>query len=512
MQLRREIVARLGSVLAVAILLSAASLFFSTVDNKVAAGTSRDHDELPVAPSATFNASAGSLGAIPDHVGTCQTAPFNSGRTVFFTASGLGPTITNVQLSMTFGAPIHPFVGDISATLIAPNGDSHVVFARTLATTAAGFGDSSDLAGPYVFRDAAVPPNGGWWQTAAIVGAGAAMTPGEYRTTNSGGAGAPNPQPATNMTASFAGVPNPNGSWALRLVDGCSGDTGAISAASLTIDTVGTFKSRADFDGDGRTDISVFRPAGGSWYLNRSTNGFLVQNWGIATDIPAPGDFDGDGRADMTIFRPSTGTWWILRSTGGFGSTQFGSFGDIPVVGDYNGDGLSDIAVFRPTTNVWYIQLTGGGTIISLFGAAGDLPVRADYDGDGSTDIAVFRPLTGQWWIANSGGGTSVMGFGVSTDRPVPADYDGDDRDDIAIYRPSNGQWWVSSSINGSVTSVPFGNSTDIPVPGDYDGDGTDDRAIYRSGVWWVRRANGGITVQSFGVVTDTPIPAQYIP
>ena len=274
-----------------------------------------------------------------------------------------------------------------------------------------------------------------------------------------------------------------------------------------------TVRSRADFDGDGKTDLSVFRPSEGNWYLNRSTDGFIVKAWGLSTDITTPGDFDGDNKADTAIFRPSTGTWWILRSSdGGFSSMPFGVSGDVPVVGDYDGDNKADVAVFRPSTNVWYIQNSGGGTTIQTFGAAGDLPVRGDYNGDAKTDIAIFRPSTSTWWIMNSGGGVTTATFGLSTDKPVPADYDGDNKDDVAVYRPSVGTWFVLRSSDGVVSIVTFGIATDVPVPGDYDGDGRDDQAIYRNGVWWLNRSSAGVIASSFGLATDTPTPSRYIP
>ena len=269
--------------------------------------------------------------------------------------------------------------------------------------------------------------------------------------------------------------------------------------------------ARADFDGDGRTDLSVFRPSEGNWYLNRSTSGFTVRNWGLSSDLLAPGDFDGDNKTDTAIFRPSTGTWWILRSSdSGFSSTAFGLAGDVPVAGDYDGDNKADLAVFRPSTNVWYVLKSTGGTMITAFGASGDLAVPSDYDGDGKTDIAIYR--AGQWWVARSTGGVTVTSFGLGTDRAVPADFDGDSKDDIAVYRPSNGTWYILRSTNGAVDFIPFGISTDIPVPGDYDGDGKDDQAVYRNGVWYLNRSTAGFLATSFGLSTDIAVPAEYIP
>lgn len=274
-----------------------------------------------------------------------------------------------------------------------------------------------------------------------------------------------------------------------------------------------TVRSRADFDGDGKTDLSVFRPSEGNWYLNRTTAGFVVGNWGLASDITTPDDFDGDGKTDIAVFRPSTGTWYILQSsTNTAAIANFGLSNDVPQSGDFDGDHKADIAVFRPSENVWYILKSGGGSTVAGFGAAGDVPVRGDYNGDGKTDIAVFRPSTNEWWISNSGGSVSVNSFGLAGDKPVPADYDGDNKDDVAIYRPSTGQWWMLRSSNGAVDVVSFGISTDIPVPGDYDGDGKDDQAVYRNGIWWMNQSTSGATNASFGLSSDIPAPKAYIP
>ena len=275
-------------------------------------------------------------------------------------------------------------------------------------------------------------------------------------------------------------------------------------------------RSRADFDGDGKTDLSVYRPAEGNWYLDRSTQGFTGLHFGDASDIPTPGDFDGDGTTDIAVWRPSTGTWYRINSSDGtfFYSSAFGTTGDVPQVADFDGDGHDDLALFIPPQGVWEWQKSSNGAFDSIhFGQEGDLPVVGDYDGDGHADVAVFRPSVGDWYRRNSSDGSFVgVNFGLGTDLPVPADFDGDNRTDIAVFRPSEGNWYWLNSSDGQPVGIHFGQAGDIPVPGDFDGDGKDDQAVYRDGAWYLNQSTAGFMSKAFGIPTDIPIPKKYIP
>ena len=271
-----------------------------------------------------------------------------------------------------------------------------------------------------------------------------------------------------------------------------------------------------DFDGDGKTDISIFRPAVGEWwYLKSSNGGNAVLQFGTSTDKLTPADYTGDGKTDIAFFRPSTGFWFVLRSEdNSFFSFPFGTNGDIPVPGDYDGDGRADAAVFRPSTNTWFISPSTGGTRIEQFGTSGDIPVAADYDGDGRSDIAIFRPSNGQWWLSRSTAGTIVLTFGVGTDKAVQGDYTGDGKADVAFWRPSTGEWFVLRSEDFSFFSAPFGTSGDVPAPGDYDGDGKFDFAVFRpsNSIWFVQRSTSGTLIQPFGQTGDIPVPSAFVP
>ena len=199
-----------------------------------------------------------------------------------------------------------------------------------------------------------------------------------------------------------------------------------------------------DFDGDGKTDISIFRPFGGQWWYRRSSDlGSQAVLFGNSTDIPVPADFTGDGKTDIAFFRPSSAEWFILRSEdNSFFSFPFGTNGDIPAPGDFDGDGMADPIVYRPSAGTWFIAKTTGGTLIVPFGIAEDKPVVADYDGDGKDDVAIYRPSLGEWFILRSQDGLVVLRFGSEDAIAVPGDYSGDGKADIAIYEPT-GRWFI---------------------------------------------------------------------
>ena len=326
-----------------------------------------------------------------------------------------------------------------------------------------------------------------------------------------------------NGTGTFAATLNSEGSRTITATDKNAPVTGTSNVIDVTTQAAAV-RSIGDFDGDGRTDVSVFRSSEGNWYVNGSNGGLSVVKWGAAGDRLIPGDYDGDGKADYAVWRPSdtagTADFHVLNSNGfTYSGYEWGSVGDVPVPGDYDGDGQADIAVYRPTTGEWWIYKSQTLTGVSFqFGSPGDVPLAMDIDGDSKADLAVYRPSDHAWYMAQASGtpaqNFTAVTFGLPTDVLVPADYDGDGRTDMAVFRPDEGNWYILRSTDSGVTAEHFGLNGDIPVAGDYDGDGKADIAVFRptESMWYLMQTTSGFSAQAFGTAGDVPIPAAYHP
>jgi len=167
------------------------------------------------------------VGQIPD--GLAGTPPqFGPPLVVSFAVSGVSGTINNISLDITM---THTWVGDVEVILRSPGGTvAFPIVSRIGATAPTSFGDSSNYGGTYTFNDAATG-NITAVATAAACGDACVVTPGAYRTS------APFTGAPTNFTAAFAGLTpaQANGTWTLTFRDAAITDTGAVTAANLTI-------------------------------------------------------------------------------------------------------------------------------------------------------------------------------------------------------------------------------------------------------------------------------------
>ena len=331
---------------------------------------------------------------------------------------------------------------------------------------------------------------------------------------------------------------NGSGSVGVRILPNTSRSqrtaTISIAGQSFTVRQAARKSGGGDFDGDGRTDLVVYRPDDGGWFINPSAQNFSPGSfsffsWGLSTDIPLRADFDGDGTSDVVVYRPSQGGWYIRYSSAGYSTNawayyEWGLATDVPIVGDFDGDGRTDLAVYRPSDGGWYIRYSSLGYALNQWGyfqwgLATDRPLAADFDGDGRTDLVVYRPSEGGWYIRYSSVGYALnqwryFQWGLPTDTSMVVDFDGDGRTDLAVYRPSDGGWYIRySSLDYALNQwgyFQWGLPTDKPLAADFDGDGQADLAVYRpsDGGWYIRYSTLGYALNQWryfqwGLPTD---------
>jgi PKD repeat protein len=248
------------------------------------------------------------------------------------------------------------------------------------------------------------------------------------------------------------------------------------------------------------TKIGVFRNSTKLWPLDSNGNGIWdgtptdrLYTFGLSTDAPVTGDWNGDGKSEISVFRNNTWKWQLDSNGNGIWDGtptdtlyRFGLSSDVPVTGDWNGDGKSEIGIFRNNTRQWLLDYNGNGIwdgtptdTLYTFGLSTDAPVTGDWNGDGKSEIGVFRNSTQKWRLDSNGNGIwdgiptdRLYTFGLSTDAPVTGDWNGDGKTEIGVFRNSTQQWLLDYNGNGIWDGTPmdmlytFGRSTDIPVSG----------------------------------------------
>lgn len=267
---------------------------------------------------------------------------------------------------------------------------------------------------------------------------------------------------------------------------------------------------------------------------------------------PFTGDFNGDGYTDVGVYEPAYGYWYIALSTGtafapsganngrwlsGWGTERRSAWQYEPIVGDFNGDGIDDVGLHEKYYGYWYIALSTGSAFVPTgpnngrwlegFGAETDYENRlwryqaivGDFNGDGMDDVGVYEAKYGYWYAAMSRGSyfdrvgaysnqrwLENWAVGNESDelwryRPIVGDFNGDGMDDVIAYEPEYGYWYVAVSELGAYFRPTEGHSSRWlenwaiavkqfqyhPIVGDFNGDNVQDIGVYEEqyGFWY---------------------------
>ena len=269
---------------------------------------------------------------------------------------------------------------------------------------------------------------------------------------------------------------------------------------------------RGDADGDGKAEISVFRPT--RRHLVRASLVDTIRelnhrSMGSSGDIPVIGDFDGDGKTELTSSGPRAGN--------GISATRRSpiakAVGPVPMGPPRRHpaccrlrrrwkDRIERLPAFdrrvvdpgtlhsgtasaarpptsgarpatfpcRPTSTVtegvnWRsfdlrrilvhpLFLTRGRhqRVYPSVGPAGRHPAHRRHRRGRHSDLRSFEPKPGTGLSVTRrmpSSGAVVFQWGEPGDLPIALDFDGDGKTELTVYRPSTGQWFIRYSSYG---------------------------------------------------------------
>ena len=271
-------------------------------------------------------------------------------------------------------------------------------------------------------------------------------------------------------------------------------------------------KVRADFNGDGRSDVFWRNSSTGGndiWLSADSAQRQVTTGAAVPWLVAGLGDFNADGRSDVLWHSPTTGgnvLWFSgVSTTRQLLATEANVAWAVAGIGDFDGDGRADIFWRNTSTGANTIWPAGDGTRAQAASGMPDLNWRVagvvDFDADGRDDVVWRHQVNGSNELWRSGTSTlrKVLGVqGQAWQVGGLGDFNQDGQADIFWRNAGTGanQIWLS----GNVLNVQVATAVDInwkvALVGDFDGDGKAD-------VFWRHPQTGNNVMWRSGLSTQ---------
>jgi len=276
--------------------------------------------------------------------------------------------------------------------------------------------------------------------------------------------------------------------------------------------------SIADFDGDGKLDLSVVNYSSNSVSIYKNTSNIGTIAFASKIDYTTGSsptsisfdDFDGDGKTDLAVVNELSNSVSLFKNTSTLGTISFTnkvdfSTGYYPMsiaISDIDGDGKPDITIANSnasnqgTNSISILRNTSTSATISFAskidfttGSSASNVSIADLDADGKVDIAVTNSGAASVSVFKNKSTVGTISLATKVDYTTGgtpeyvsiADVDGDSKLDLVVA--NEGSASISVFKNTSTSSISFASKIDFAtsagpisiVINDIDGDNKPD-------------------------------------
>ena len=292
-----------------------------------------------------------------------------------------------------------------------------------------------------------------------------------------------------------------NETFSVNLSGATNGGNIAAGTATGTIFNDDINRSRADFNGDGTSDI-LWRNSSGYIGSYSIANGQASQWNGhaaLGTDwnVAATGDFNNDGTSDVLLRRSDgyLGAWSMLNGAIDHwtGLSPLGTDWNVAATGDFNNDGTSDVLLRRSDGYLGAWSMLNGAidhwTGLSPLGTDWSVAATGDFNNDGTSDILLRRNdgYLGTWSMLNGAIDHWTGLAALDTSWSVAAttgDFNSDGTSDVLLRRNDGylGTWSMKNGTIDHWTGLgAFGADWSVAGTGDFNRDGTADILLRRN-------------------------------
>jgi hypothetical protein len=219
----------------------------------------------------------------------------------------------------------------------------------------------------------------------------------------------------------------------------------------------------------------------GSWQFNVLGKTVSMGGFGREGDIPLTGDFDGNGWSDIGIYRPSTTLFILDTDNDGQEDIQVRLSNmkpdDFPLVGDWNADGIDTLGFYHAADNSWHVKnqnISGSSDIVLIIDPVDPIfiPLTGDWNRDGFDTFGAYVPASGDVYTTDRFKNYSSMTWRyrwIDSAIPVVDDWYGLGQDTLAYVK--NGEWLIrpnNSQCEFPTDLLPLNNEVqgDIPISG----------------------------------------------